>query len=365
MSKESITQKQSIVMMITYMLGSSMVLGAGSEAKQDVWLALLIAMLMSVPVMYIYIRFHVIYPDKSLYEILNTVFGRVLGKIVAIPFIWFAFHLGALVLRNFLEYIKIVSMTQTPMFAFAIVMIISSIYGVRAGVEVIGRWTTIILPFLMLSVLIVTVFLSPLFDFGNLKPVLYNGFKPILYNAISALAFPFAETVIFTAVLDKIRDKRSLYKIYYVSLIFSGIVLIIISLRSILTLGAENVGNMYFASYAAVGLIDIGDFLERIEVSVTVVFLFGGYVKNSICLYAASTGIANVLNIDNYRQIVTPVGMLMLVFSFIIYNNTMEMFEWANKIYKYYAIPFEVVLPLIVLIVAEIKIRLTKKKKRA
>lgn len=357
MSKESITQKQSIVMMITYMLGSSMVLGAGSEAKQDVWLALLIAMLISVPVMYIYIRFHVIYPDKSLYEILNTVFGRVLGKIVAIPFIWFAFHLGALVLRNFLEYIKIVSMTKTPMFAFAIVMIISSIYGVRAGVEVIGRWTTIILPFLMLSVLIVTVFLSPLFDFGNLKPV--------LYNAISALAFPFAETVIFTAVLDKIRDKRSLYKIYYVSLIFSGIVLIIISLRSILTLGAENVGNMYFASYAAVGLIDIGDFLERIEVSVTVVFLFGGYVKNSICLYAASTGIANVLNIDNYRQIVTPVGMLMLVFSFIIYNNTMEMFEWANKIYKYYAIPFEVVLPLIVLIVAEIKIRLTKKKKRA
>jgi spore germination protein KB len=88
--------------------------------------------------------------------------------------------------------------------------------------------------------------------------------------------------------------------------------------------------------------------------------MLSGFVKLCICLIAAGRGIAKALNFSNYRQIIAPVGLLMVILSLIIYSNTREMLDWANKIYPLYAILFQVVLPLIIWIAAEIKVRLVK-----
>jgi len=44
----------------------------------------------------------------------------------------------------------------------------------------------------------------------------------------------------------------------------------------------------------------------------------------------------------------------MLVLSIIIYNNTMEMIEFLN-ISKYYLIPFQLIIPVITLVVGGIR----------
>jgi spore germination protein KB len=46
----------------------------------------------------------------------------------------------------------------------------------------------------------------------------------------------------------------------------------------------------------------------------------------------------------------------MLTLALIIYKSTMEMFAFID-IYKYYAFPFQVILPFIILVGAEIKSR--------
>ena len=47
----------------------------------------------------------------------------------------------------------------------------------------------------------------------------------------------------------------------------------------------------------------------------------------------------------------------MIYFSYIIYYNSMEMSYWAFKVYPYYALPFQVILPIIIWILAEIKVK--------
>lgn len=363
MEKETITSKQGIIIMTMFILGSTLVMGTSSEAKQDVWLSSFAAMLFAAPVFFVYARLLSIFPGKNLYSTLELLFGKVIGKLLALPFIWFSFHIGALVIRNFSEFIHIVSIPLTPQYIISFCITLLCIWAVKAGIEVIGRWTAIIFPIVIIAILIVTLMLIPLFDFRNLKPVLYNGFRPVISAAFSLFAFPLAETVIFTAVLNNLRSKSSPYKVYYWSLLIGGLTILLVAVRSLLVLGAENTGILYFASFASVRLIDIGEFIQRIEISVTVVFLFAGFVKASICLYAASSGLAKVFNLSSYRQIVSPVGLLMMVLSIVIYHSTIEMFEWAEKIYKYYAIPFEIILPLIILIAAEIKLRTGGKNK--
>ena len=109
-----------------------------------------------------------------------------------------------------------------------------------------------------------------------------------------------------------------------------------------------------------VSLVHLGNIVQRLEISVVIVFLICVFVKVSICVFAVCNGISKVFGFDDYKFIATPVSLLMLSFSFVIYKSTMEMSEWAFDIYPYYSFIFEVILPLVIFIVAEIKSRGSK-----
>lgn len=136
-------------------------------------------------------------------------------------------------------------------------------------------------------------------------------------------------------------------------------------IRNILVLGADTEHVLYFPSYSTIGLIQVGTFIERIEIIVAVVYLLTGIIKIGICLYAVSNGIAKVFNFGSYRTLVAPIGLLMMNLSCFIYTNTMEMFTWASKIYPYYAIPFQIILPVVILIASEITVRMVKREQYA
>ena len=55
----------------------------------------------------------------------------------------------------------------------------------------------------------------------------------------------------------------------------------------------------------------------------------------------------------------------MVNLAYLVYDSIMEMFEWAQEIWPYYAFPFQVVLPLIILIAVEVKARLQKRDEQA
>ncbi|MES9144009.1 hypothetical protein ABEP44_12830, partial [Cutibacterium acnes] len=93
--------------------------------------------------------------------------------------------------------------------------------------------------------------------------------------------------------------------------------------------------------------------------------LFAGLIKSSICIYVASIGFARIFKIKNHKSIVAPITLLMMHLACFIYENTMEMFEWASQVYQYHAIPFQVIIPILTLIIAEIRFRISKKKKLA
>src|SRR5690242_10017867 len=106
MNKEIITSQQGISIIVLFEIGSAIVLSPGSEAKQDVWITILLASLLSFPVILMYSRLLSIFPGKDLFDILNEVLGKILGKIIALTYVWYVFHLGALIIRNFSEFIQ-------------------------------------------------------------------------------------------------------------------------------------------------------------------------------------------------------------------------------------------------------------------
>ncbi|HWS30432.1 MAG TPA: endospore germination permease [Clostridia bacterium] len=354
MKKEMISPLYAKCIIILFIIGSTVVIGVSTEARQDAWMTIMIAAAYAVPAVLMYGRLMKLYPEQGLYEIAEAAAGKVLGKVIIALFTWYAFHLGSLVLRNFVEFIQVNVLRETPRIAVMILIMSAVAYLTKSGPKAMGKFSL-----LFLTVLIVVVIVTVLGSINQMEgyymlPVLATDTAKLLEDGYNVFSFPLAETVLFLTAAASVRKEDSPYKIYLWSIFAASIILITIVIRNILILGPAMAGITYFPSYVAARIINIGEFFARIEGSISMNFIMSGVLKISVCLFAATTGIAKLAGITNFKRLILPVSMLMMALCEIVYANLMEMFAWL-KIYRFYAAPFQIILPMLLWILAEIK----------
>lgn len=360
LQKELLSNKEGIALLTLFILGSTIILGTGTEAGRDDWLALTLAAVMAAPVFLVYARIIYLYPGKNLYSILDILIGRFAGRIIGLLYIWYAFHLGTLVTVNFSEFMITVGLRHTPRIIPTLILLLLCAWIIKDGLDVIGRWSSLTLPVVVSFIVLTTLLLIPQLNASNLLPILENSSK-FLKGAFDSFSFPFAETIIFLLVISRFKSRASSFKIYFWGLLLAGGILLIITVRNMAVLGPDLLDSSYFPSHIVSRRIDVTDFLQRLEILVAVIFVFAGFTKISLCLLAACKGLAYLINMKDYRVVATPMAMLMINFSLIIYKSAMEMVAFV-PVYKYYAMPFQVFIPVIILILAEIRTRRRKSR---
>lgn len=354
MHKETITIRQAVCILIMFIFGSSVVMGVSSEAAQDSWISLLLAAVFATPAILVYARISRLYPEKDLFEIIESALGKIAGKIIVVLMVWYAIHLGALVLRNFSEFIQIQTMPETPQLPIMIAMILVVVYMVKSGIETMGRWSIFMLSVVVLVVVITVLLSLNKIDFTNILPVMEHDIGTIAQGSFQLFTFPYAETVLFLGAANAIKKNDSPYKAYLYAMLIGTVVLLTVIWRNTLLLGPAMVNTEYFPSYVAVRIIEVGEFFSRIEGSIAMNFILAGIIKIAVCLMAASKGTARLFGIEDYRRLVFPVSLLIVALCAVVYRNVMEMFDFL-KVYQYYALPFQVAIPLTVWIAAEIR----------
>lgn len=357
MKNEAISERQGIILIILFIIGTTLLNGSGGQAKQDAWIAVIIAISWSSILLLMYSRILSLYPGKDLFDILQIIMGKFIGKIISILMIWFAFHDGATIIRSLLDFTNTLVFPDTPVVLPMIFFTMLVIWSVKEGIEVLGRWSEFFIWVVILLFITVSALSIPQMDIGRLKPILYNDFKPVLRGAFSSFSYPLGETVIFIMVFSNISKVKNYKKTFMVGLLVGGGIILLAIIRNLLVLGSETISRVYFPSPMVASLIHIGPFIQRLEMIVILIFLACTFIKVSICTFAVCNGISKVFEFDDYKFTATPVALLMLTFSFFIYKSTMEMSFWTSEIWPYYSFPFEVIIPLVVFIVAEIRNR--------
>jgi len=358
MVKEYISDKQGICLIVLFMIGSTLLLGIYGEAKENSWISVILGMILALPAVIVYARLLSLYPHKDLFDILMEVFGGILGRILCIVYIWFAFHLGTLVFRNYLEFTSNVVFPDTPPWVIPLFLVPLISWVVKAGIEVLGRCSEFLIIIVIALILLVTIALSvPQMNINNILPIMYDGFTPVFKTAFGAFSFPFAESIIFMMCFSSLKTTKSPYKVYISGLIIGGFFIVIGTLRNLLIVGASTISQNYFPSNVVVSVIRIGDLLQRLEISVSAVLVICVFIKLSVCLLGVCNGISKIFNLNDHKFLSTPISALMFSFSLFIYTDTMEMNEWAFAVWPYYAFLFQAILPAILIVVAEIKNR--------
>ncbi|MEA4969437.1 MAG: endospore germination permease [Candidatus Pelethousia sp.] len=360
MKSEKATFTQMLFSIVLFNFGSSVIMGVSDGVAQDAWVAIVLGAVLIAPVLCLYARLFRLFPEKDLFEIMQLVFGKVGGKVLTVLFVWYATHLAALVLRDFSEFTQIVAMNETPQLPIMILMILTTVYLTRSGMRAIGKWSLVTV-FLVLGVVALTFLAAiPQLNLDDLMPFFEHSPVQIAQATFGVFAFPYAETVIFLGLAGSFEKKDNPYKLFLYALSIILLIFIIVFLRNLTLLGNTLNSLNYFPSYVTVRIIGIGDFLARMEGSISSNFLLAGIVKIAACLLAASKGMASLFNMEHYRPIVLPMGMLVLAICSILYENTMQMFAFLTY-YPYYAFPFQVILPLAVWIGGEIYVKKHKK----
>lgn len=353
MNIEKFSSKQGRPLIIMFILGTSLIVSGGSEARESEWISMTFAILASLPLALIYSKLLVLFPGKGLYEILIQVYGNFIGKILVFLYTFYFFHLSAICLRNVTEYVHVVSFPDTPQYITGTFLVALILYSIAAGFNVIATWAKKVLPFILLVLFITIILGIPQYNYSHLKPLMYEGLKPVIKSGFTLLTFPFGETVVFMVFLGFLYKEKESSSIYIKSILAGGIFLLITGLRNILLLGFPNLGHVYFPSHYSTSLINIPGFVQRIEILVSMNLILSAFIKTTVCLYASAIGVIKTFNIKVKNINITSIiiGISIVPISFFLYKSTMEMFRFID-FYKYYAIPFQILIPILTLIIA-------------
>lgn len=354
MNKEVISDKQGIAIMVLFMIGPSSVSLAGVEAGRDIWLAVILSMFMALPILLVFCKLHILYPDKDFFDIVIICFGEFIGKGIIILYIWNLFVTVTTTFRNFGEFITTVSLIRTPMVIPMVFFGALCVFVVKGGIEVLGRWGNFFIPIVILFTVVLILLLIPEMNEANIRPLFSKGIKAIFHGAIKLYSFPFAQLIVFSMILTNFRDRNSPYRIYLWSLLIGGLVLLVTFTSSLLVVGADLISNMYYPTYTAISRVEIMK-IGRLEILSATIFSLGGFVKISSHIFAICIGLTKIFKCQNYRFIAVPVILLLVNQAYFTWDSAMSFYEFDGEMMLYFAFPFRTIFPIVLLIFATLK----------
>lgn len=346
--------------MAGFIFGSSLLLPPGKGAGNMGWLAILGGLAEGALFAVVYVSLTLRFPRKSLVEMADAVYGRYLGKLVSVGFVTYLFYLGSLVVTNFHDFIKISILVQTPSSVVILFGLMVLIYGVASGVEVLSRVSqgmviVTVLLFMLISILVITEV-----QLENFLPLFAVPVNEILWSAHGAAAFPFGETVAFIMILPFLKRTEETRSSVLKALLGGAAILLLASFRSIGVLG-KSAELLVYPSHYVGRLVNIANVFTRLEILISLNFLMMAFLKIGVLLYGTALGVAQIFRLPSFKSLVFPIGVLMGTFAMVNFSSVTQNAKFADEVYPWLALPFQVGIPLLTLLVAVIR-RLPGKK---
>lgn len=350
---EKISARQFGILVALYSIGTTILIVPAvlaEEAKQDAWIAALLGVGIGIVLVGLFIAVGSLIPSMSLVELMEELLGKWLGKAVSLTFIFFALVTASELLYFVGNFITTQIMPETPMQSINIIFACVVVMGVRLGIETLARSAELLFPLFVFLFLVFVIFVSPQVKVENIQPVLEADFKNLLRAAIYFISVFSLPTVVLLMVYPaSVNRPNEAKKNFFSGVIIAGVTLIIMIALSILVLGVTTTQLQIYPSYSLAKKINVGKFLQRIEIVMAGMWFISIFFKLSLYFYASVTGLAQTLNVKDYRFLTLPLGVVMVALSMLVHPNTLHSFEYNRETWLSYVSTYGLFLPLLLL----------------
>ena len=210
-----------------------------------------------------------------------------------------------------------------------------------------------------------TALLMPNANIDNLRPILYEGIGPVQKSVISTLVFPFTQVFILLGIMDHIKPQVSVGKVFFYSLLIGTLILLTIVIGNIVTIGGVIYEKSYFPSYMSLRRLDVGETIQRVEIFIVALFMVVNFAKITLATFITVVGIKSLFNFKGYKNMVTPVTLLVGILTYLAYDNLVDQKELVTEIFPIYAMTVQVIVPTCIYIIYLLKMIIINNIKRS
>ncbi|SDE32812.1 spore germination protein KB [Paenibacillus sp. UNCCL117] len=349
--KTMIGGRQLMILAAMSTIGDSILVIPGivaSIANQDAWLSVLVGNLGGLLLISLFFSLNKRFPGMNLIQMCQKALGPWLGGFIAAAgFLFLFLVITSGLLREIGDFMTTQIMPETPVQAIYLVVVLVMISGIRLGIEPVARTSEIFFPWVLVLFVMLILFVSSEIDVHRLQPLLSQSIPTVLKGSYPVLAVPYMELIVLCMVIPSVSKPQQLRKYIYSGVILGGLVLFIITFTSTLVLGPDVVQRSTYPSYIMAKKISIGNFLERLEVLMAIMWLLTIYFKTAISMYALTLGTASLFGLRDYRPLLLPFGLLAIIMAQLLAANIVAYNHFVSTEYPLYAGTITVLLPLL------------------
>lgn len=358
-----ITGYQVFWMMIGLNLGMTILLTLSpmiAEAKQDAWISTVISGGISLFIASVATRLSLLHPDQTLIEFSQTILGRWLGKIIVIPYFIMWNTVIAIILRQFGEALQIMVLPLTPLWVIMLIILLLTTHAVYSrGIVTVARSSEVLGPIIVLLVSIVLLLSINHLKISKLLPVYYDtGWLSIVKGSLSPASF-LGECVMMTMLMSFMRDPRKGPRSVMLGMGLASFFIVLSTLLVLLTIGSNLSGKMLYPFFEATRVISLFQFIENIDAIVIVIWLSSIYIKLSLYLFINSYGMAQWLEIKNWRHMIWLISPFVFVMALLPKNIVESSINYPTTFWLPYVFTINMLaIPLLLWIVGILRKKL-------
>ncbi|GMX67012.1 hypothetical protein Elgi_62850 [Paenibacillus elgii] len=355
---------QFTVLTILFSLGSTLLVissGMADELKQDAWLGAALGTLGGLALVALYNALAGRFPDKTLAELGTYLLGKMAGRVFMLVYFYFNFYSAAALIWYVGNFLTTNLFVDTPRPVLMILYVAVMMYGTHLGLGALVRSAEASFLIFMSALVVVMLSLLPEAQTGNLMPVLESGPGTLARASFTFTSFAYFPWISLLMIYPKhVARPKACGKALYTSVISSGAILTAVTALTVMVLGPDRTAIEIYPTYSLTMKINIGHFFERIEALLVLLWLLAIFYQAVVCYYAAVTGLAQMIRVDEYQSLNLPMGLCLVPFALLIYPNVSYEQTWDFKVWPLFSLTFAL-WPAVLLLVAAVRGRKSKR----
>ncbi len=322
--------------------------------RQSAWLVFISSSLTGLTALWIISKLGQRFPRLTLPQYSEIILGKISGKIISAAYVLFFLTVNILVNREFSEFLTNSLSIGTSMLILNTAIVLVSGYGAFKGIEVIIRMAQFVLPLFVFSFLFLFTLAVPNVDLEKLLPLFEGGFQPIFSGSIVPASF-YGEIVVLVMLLPIVNHPQEVRrKALYTLLAITGFSALG-TLIMLTVIGPDLMGHLLFPLWYLARAIEFKSYIQRIEGLVFPLWITGVVVKSTVFYYLACLATAQVLGLKTHKTVVCVFAPVQIMAATFLFGNMFQLYDVLNKYWPPLGLVFEVVLPLLLLMIAALR----------
>lgn len=334
-----------------------------SQAGRSGYLSPLWSILAIIPITAIIISLIKSFPGLNYYELMETILGKVLSKIVIFSYlIWLMITIPTK-LNAYSLTLQFTLMPRTKTSFFLVTIVVLIFYGLSKGIRTIFRFAEFIVGPILILFLVLFIFAYSKIRPDYLIPVAYNNISDTIIASKNVLAVGgYIIIALFFADKYGLRvSKKNINKLWVGTILFV-ILAFLVTVFTYGVTGADLAASLPFPFYITVKSISLFNIFERFEVLITLICIISDFISISIYSVILVRCFVWLFNLKEKTFLYVPLTVIVYYLTYFISSSQFEYEFFYKSILVNLNLVFQYLIPLFIGLIGLLKKKAIRKQ---